>query len=358
MRIWPTDTVPAMLSLVVVCGLLTVLNLFAFNVQLIGQLMLWLGAGAPIAGVILLFSAWEQRRFNVALLGLTLAALGVALAISVAQGTGRITLLSSLVAIPFAWYWQWLRYRPVAYTMMPLGIGLVLTVFALAGYSAIRHKSQYPPLSPYEAAMQRMRSIPSAFTQTGAGGLIGGDTTEASLLAIDQYTTIKSPQPFFSVGYVLLNPIPRAWWPDKIGSLAEKLPRDSGLWNRVGYVNLGPGIVGHGYHEGGLLMLVFYGVLIATGLRFIDEMLLRQPNNPYLLATLGSVSGYFFALPRGELGLYMLFIISGFITGTILRILGRLFFGSAVYGLPAEAAYNDAATPPTDLLEYEHSAIG
>ena len=45
---------------------------------------------------------------------------------------------------------------------------------------------------------------------------------------------------------------------------SQTLPRDTGQWRR-GYVNWGPGIVGHCFHEGGIPMAVFYGLVFGIG---------------------------------------------------------------------------------------------
>jgi hypothetical protein len=177
--------------------------------------------------------------------------------------------------------------------------------------------------------MESLRMLPSVilgFRQTNEG-FLGGDSVDASLVAIHQYTYYATPRPFHTLIFIASNPMPRAFWPDKPEALGYSLPRDSGQWRRTGFVNWGPGIVGHGFHEGGIHMLVFYAVLFGIAFRFFDELLARQPDNPYLLATFAAVSGQLMAFARGDIGLFSVLILSGFFTVLALNYLVRIFTG-------------------------------
>jgi hypothetical protein len=323
----PPVAVTPMIFAMCVCAVLTIAGIKAPNVQFIGQILIFIGLSAANYAGAFAFYIWDERRFNPAALALLAGGVGLGVISSLGQGSGRIYVLTTLMTVPFCWYWKTLRHKPVRNTLIPLGVGLLLTFFVLQGYSAIRHLRRDPDASAAQLAISRLKAIPEAFGRGGTS-LFGGDTTDASLLAIQRYTTVAEPHPFFTVIYVLSNPIPRAWWPEKIGSLGETLPKDIGIWSRFGYVSLGPGIVGHGYHEGGLHMLVFYGFLIGSALRFIDELLATRSDNAFLVGMIASIGGFFFALPRGELGLYIVHIISGFLTGFLLNIICRVFFGT------------------------------
>jgi hypothetical protein len=95
-----------------------------------------------------------------------------------------------------------------------------------------------------------------------------------------------------------------------------------------GPVNFGPGIVGHGYHEGGAWILAIYGVMFASAFKFFDSLLLEDPDNPYVIGILGSVSGQVLALSRGDIGLFWVLILAGFMTGMLIRVIARMLFGT------------------------------
>ena len=336
----PPVTAPAMLAAFIVCVLLTLGGVFAPNVQFIGQILILVGWATANYAIAFAFYIWDSRRFNPVASALLLGAVAFGLAISIGQGTGRIYLLITLMTIPFCWYWKTLRYKPVRNTLLPLGVAIVLTFFLIAGYSTIRHARQNRDQTIAQLAVNRLKAIPEGF-ENRKGSILGGDTTDVSLLAIQRYTTVAKPEPFFTVIYVLSNPIPRAWWPSKIGSLGETLPKETGMWNRSGYITLGAGMVGHGYHEGGLHMLVFYGFLVGSGLRMFDELLMTRSNNPFIVGLFSSVSGYIFALPRGEFGLYVVHVIAGFLAFFALNIICRSLFGTVYQGPAHEPPYAD-----------------
>ena len=118
------------------------------------------------------------------------------------------------------------------------------------------------------------------------------------------------------------------FWEDKPEALGTTLPRDTRKWS--GGENWGPGIIGHGFHEGGLYILVIYAFMVGTVLRFSDELLARQPNNPYLLGMLAASSGQIVAWPRGDIAVFTMQIVSAVASGILLVTVARIFFGKGV----------------------------
>jgi hypothetical protein len=164
--------------------------------------------------------------------------------------------------------------------------------------------------------------------QTSGDSIFGGDAVEASLATIRLYDGTLPISPFHTITYVIANPIPRAWWEDKPLALGYTLPIDIG-WSRAhGDVNLGPGIIGHGYHEGGLFFIAFYAFLYASIMRFFDSLLVRDPGNPYLLGMLGSFSAQVVAFSRGDIGLYTAMMIGAMGSCLLITWLIRFFFGT------------------------------
>ena len=137
---------------------------------------------------------------------------------------------------------------------------------------------------------------------------IGQTTVENMLLTTyifnegsAQFPTFKV-KPLHSLYVILTLPIPRVAWENKPVPLGITLPYDSGvLTKEIARTNWGPGIVAHAVHDGGVAVLILYAVLIAAGLRFIDEVMVRHPGNPFLLAFLSAASVQIAAITRGDL---------------------------------------------------------
>ncbi|MCS7034564.1 MAG: hypothetical protein NZ561_11325 [Phycisphaerae bacterium] len=337
---WPGYNGTALGVLLALCIGLLFVSVYFPNIQFIGQILIIVGPPAGVIALSLAFCRWWQQKQSLWLLAL----LGVLLILSIFAAihghTGRRSLLSVLLVIPVCLYWLHLRYRPLVNTLVPLGIGLVVGLIVLEAYTAIRHRNNARLVNvagtdSVHDAIESLRLLPSAMLQLrGLTSFIGGDSMEAALVAIDRYTKVAPPEPFFVLKFVLANPIPRAFWPDKPQALGTTLPRDVGRW-RTGYVNWGPGITGHGFHEGGTLlgglgpylMLIFYGVLYGLAFRFGDELLLRQSDNPFVLGIFAAASGQIIAFSRGDIALFTVLILGAVLAGLLIKWLGRLLVG-------------------------------
>jgi len=73
-----------------------------------------------------------------------------------------------------------------------------------------------------------------------------------------------------------------------------------------------------------------YGFLVGSSLRLFDELLMRQPGNPYLLGGFSAVSGHVIGWPRGDIGTFTIHIISGIIMVLLVQWIGRLLFGTGL----------------------------
>lgn len=355
MRHWPATRGLALPVMIGLCVVMALLSMFYPNIQFIGQIVIIVGPCAGIVAVAITFLRWWENKTNAAMLVLCLALLGLSALAAIHGTTGRRAFLSVALVLPLCLYWVHLRYKPVIFTAVPLVAGAMAVIVLLAAYTTIRHRYNAEVVnvsgrSAFQTAVESLRMLPAAIVQLkGVSEVIGGDSMDASLVAINRYTKIEPPQPFYVVKYVLVNPIPRAFWPNKPDALGQTLPRDTGVWKR-GYVNWGPGIPGHGFHEGGYHMCAFYGILCALAMRYFDELLIRQPDNPYILGMLAAASGQIIAFTRGDIGLFAVMILGAVLAVLMVKIVGRVLVGyKLVYPSDAErAAAAMAPAPPAD----------
>lgn len=334
-----------MLALIPVCLLLVLGYLFVPNVQMLGQWLMMLGRGSGMIALAFCLVIWGQRPFNIPF-AFVLGTVLVFALVAATSDFGRRDFLSVIMTVPICWYWLRGRYYNPARVIMIGSVFVVIATFGVMGVSIARATRANPDLNVLEAAWQKFRSIPDALAgaENASSTIIGSDAVDASLAAIQLYGTVQKPQPFFVIKYILVHPIPRGWWLDKPVGLGLTLPWDVG-YNRAhkSQANIGPGVVGHGYHEGGLFFVAFYAWMFASILRWFDTMLARDPSSPYLLAGFCACSGQLVALTRGDIGLFCVLMIGGWLAAMLMNYLARFFFWTEYVPTAEEAAAHAAA---------------
>jgi hypothetical protein len=159
-----------------------------------------------------------------------------------------------------------------------------------------------------------------------------------------------------SLVYFVVHPIPRMLWEDKpvgLGSLMVKQATVSGKGEEY---SLGPGLVAHIVNDNPWISLPLYAILLGAGLRILDDLLKRFPNQPYVVLPLGIELGEIIGLPRGELGLFLFRAVSGMACayfGTILvaKLLRTLGFSSYTPESSDPQAPDEEAYVPYDTHE-------
>ena len=333
-----SDSTAVLVLLLSFCAALSLGTVLYPNIQFFGQIVSMMGQAAGPIAMTLAFVALLRQPYNPVVWAIFVITLLLTFGISMAAGTGRRSLLSTAMAFPVVAYWLWARYRSAASNVIVAALLGGLIFITLAAYTSIRHRHQDDAPNPVAHAIGSLKMMPAAMMGMGNTRILGGDAVEASLAAINTYGVRKPHEPFFTVYYVLGNPIPRAFWPSKPIGLGARLPYDCGWGGRNhGLFNWGPGIVGHGFHEGGLHMLLFYGLLSGIAFRYADELLRRQHDNAILLGVFAAASGQIVGLVRGEFGLFIVLIIAACLTGWVVNAIGRIFFGTGrVYPTPEE----------------------
>jgi hypothetical protein len=330
LRKWPPMNVSVLFFMLPLSLLLAVLSVFPPPVPGLSQIATQVGNKAVVFSLVLAFVAWFRQRSN----PLLLTTLGVVtllvLVLAIQAGGGRRTILGVMMAIPICAYWLGLRYRSPLRTLVLAGAFGVLTLLVIGAYSQVRHfdrrgsQQERNMVHSFEA----LTEIPSRLLHPDVDPLLGQNAAQTSLASIHLYTGSgrAKPAPFHALIFVLVSPVPRLFWPDKPVGLGYSLPKDCHV--KGTNATWGPGIVGHGFHEGGLHMLVFYGIVWGMVLRYLDELLARQSDNPYLLGSYSAMSGHIIGWPRGDIGTFTLQIIACFLAGILLGLLGRMIFGT------------------------------
>ncbi|MFV1965323.1 MAG: hypothetical protein ACC628_07855 [Pirellulaceae bacterium] len=330
---WPPVTVPVLFLMVPIAPIFIMGARLLPPIPFLSPLLFQVGVKAVVFTLVLAFVAWYKQKYNPILLATWPAVLGAGLILGITFGTGRRPIVAILLAIPICLYWlRWRYRRPV---MNVLLASAVLAIFAIVmgAYTQVRHRGRGAGVErTFDYAVESLQIASEKIFTPRTVALLGQNAGECSLLAIHMYTHDLPPQPFHSLFYVLVNPIPRMLWHDKPTALGSTLPKDGRTLYRIGFTRStwGPGIVGHGYHEGGPVMLVFYGILFGMVLRLFDELLMRQPDNPYLLGCFTAISSHIIGWPRGDIGTFALQIIFGVLMVLIIRSIGRLVFGTGL----------------------------
>ena len=327
-RKWPPMSIEVLYAMIAMSLGMAIFAQLPIRIPGVGQLIFHLGNKGIIIAVAMAFTAWFKSKDNPLTIATLIGVLLFSAMLGVMAGSGRRTLVGVAVALPICAYWLWLRYKSPWSNLVLFAAAGVLGVFTLAAYSAVRHFDQRGKVErSIENSLNAVRDLPSRIFTSDVDPLLGQNATQIALAAIHLYTNSLSPEPFHSTIFVATNFIPREIWENKPQGLGYTLPKSTRTATRATW---GPSIVGHGFHEGGLHMLVFYGVLVGIALRFLDEQLVRQSTNPYLLAMIAAMSGHIIGWTRGDIGTFTIQIISCFIAIHLYAIVAKLAFGVGV----------------------------
>jgi len=338
-RKWPPVSMPVLYTMIALAMGSVVIAYLPFYISGVSQAISQLSNKGIIVAVALAFVAWFKERSNPVLLGILIGIFLLSAVLSIMAGGGRRSLLSVGVTIPICIYWTWVRYKSPWYNLVFFGTTAIVGILLLAAYTSIRHFDRRGEMKERSIAnaFDALKELPTLMFSSDVEGLAGQNATQTSLAAIHLYTNELPPKPFHSVIFVSTIAIPREFWEGKPMGLGYMLPKDARA--RGTRATWGPGIVGHGFHEGGLHMLIFYGLLAGCALRFLDEQLVRQPDNPYLLAMLSAMSGHLIGWTRGDIATFSIQIITCFLAVHLFSIFGRIAFGTGMTYPRTDDAY-------------------
>lgn len=302
MRSWPAfNSVTSPIIALAFMSLIACI-LVRIPIPFIGEVTFMFALVSPGMAVSVLAVAWFRDRKNVLLFTLLLICLPLAAAGAVGVGGSRKYLINVLAAVPVSLYWVWLRYRSNAQILAVMGIMLAIAVPTLAAYGMIRHaRHDVEKLNAATRAKAIVNALPNALKSGGTSeGFMGQDSVECALSVVELMNNGSRElevHPLASLWLIATNAIPRSVWEEKPDSLGFHLIHHFSM--KYTNANLGLNVVGQGYYDGGLIVLVLYALMMGSFLRYYDELLVRRPGNPLLISGLVGMSAVILGWPRG-----------------------------------------------------------
>lgn len=331
---WPelnTTTTP---MIVLPLAATAAVQVLPFNVPVLTQILFQASLCAPVIGLAISFVAWSRSPTNVFLFLLVVVTLGAAVFAATSSGSSRRYLIGALAAAPIALYWTWLRYKPTAVIVGTIAGLLTLALPVLMGYTMVRHAIRNNSETSSQRFSQLIAELPNAVKEGGSlEGFMGQDSVEAAIMCIhllNNGSGAVEVYPLYTPYWILVNPIPRSMWPDKPRSIGIGLVHASGLASQGMNFNIGLNVVGQCYYDGGLIIHFLYAVMFGSFLRFVDELLIRQPGNPFIIGALVGMSGQVIGWPRGGIEAMSLQIFMVCFVVTAVYWVGTIVLGGKV----------------------------
>lgn len=339
LRHWPQDRPTHLLfCILIACVMMILGGSFLVRIPFITQVLAVTGQAIIPVALMLGLALWLRSPMNVAYLGVLGVTFAVGLVFSLSFGGSRRPLLALMSVFPILLYYRWGRHLSRKMTIIILLVMSWGCISILGAHSQIRHRASSGD-GRISRAVETIKMLPASITAPKdllRTGMLGSDATSVSLGIIEIGDTVLPSVPFHTVYWLASNPIPRLWWPDKPEGIGEAFPRDLGQW-RYGKVNWGVGIVGQFYYDGGVYIMPLYGFILGLMMRWMDRMLLEQPDNYFLLGILAGMSAHWVAVPRGEVSLFILQSFTVFLAAMPVYFICRRTLGGA-YAAPVYTA--------------------
>lgn len=348
---WPPMSTSVLISFVAVFVLLAFAAMATHGVPVFGSLFFNVSHKAIVFGVVFTFCHWYQDKRKLPLLLLFLGMFAFASLFAMVEFRGRRLLLSVAVAPLICMYWLHWRYLPPLRNVIRLGIATFLAFTVTVIYSSFRHfdssSGDFAERS-FGSTIQALKTVQldKAFdgVRQNMFFYFSQYCTHYSLLTIQLVDNGQiDVEPLNTLAFLAAYPVPRVLWQNKPQALGGRMVTEV---LRLPYrTNWGLGIVAYCYQEGGLPVVVLYAVLMVLGIRLLDDALVRQPNNVFLLGILCTSAPHFAALIRGDPTNMSAEIIESFVFAWGLGLISRFLFGTSVATGTAQATR--PGNPPT-----------
>jgi hypothetical protein len=281
---------------------------------------------------------WGGRRLNFAVLAV--GGITVAACLFLTLGLyGRRPLVAACMALLCGAYFRMrltMTLKSMAVYLIPIVLGMV---FVVGSFSIVRglYRDGASPVTLIRSLLNtRFSSAVDKVTERSPDAA-------ATIWAIDAYPKRLEQKTLFSLKYMLYHPIPRDLWdehlidvmgpkPVPLALEVAELARIKGVaWGRI---TIPPGVLGYAQAEGGFIVLLLYAVFFGQFCRFFDEIIRRNPTNPFMLLAVVCTLGDLIGLPRGDIAIFANFVFLGFVGDYLLLLVIRLFIGQ-----PQEVGY-------------------
>jgi len=261
---------------------------------------------------------------------------GMALVIGTVGSIERRSTLGVIMAIGWMWWYFSLRGGAAATTILRLSGLAAVGVVVLLAYAGIRFSTfggsarDGSGFGIQHRANQISELIKNPTIGKGSvDNFLYSDTPPITMFVIENYPDPYKYMPFQGAWYLITNPIPRRLFvskPEPMATIVQDQLRAQ--------ANLGIGIIGHGWAEGGWLGVLGYAGFFGIVCGAVDALIRRRAWNPYFIAAIGSCLGQLVAIPRGECSLFFLLVIAGFIGAVVVLYSARLFAGAVMAAAP------------------------
>jgi hypothetical protein len=333
-------TTPAILVSIVVLLTLAVGCMVAPLPKYLLLLAYQFQAGLAITAVGLATYWWLANRFNPASWALLLGTIGLGILLCTAGGIGRRDAVAALIAVPWMWYFATLRYRSAVSMALPVAGLAVAGVLFIAAYTVVRAQG----VKEHQGAgvSQRLQQFTNLATNPeisddAVQNMLYTDTAGNTMFIFKNYPANYEYTPFRSLWWMVVNPVPRSIYPSKPDALGIVLQKQMGV-----EANLGPGVLGQGWSEGGAVAVVIFAVFLGLLYGAMDRALFDRAWNPFFVAVAGSSAGNVLAMPRGDVALFLIQVFAAMVASAAVLALVNLVVGPIARAFPVLSV-----APPT-----------
>jgi hypothetical protein len=329
---WPPSNGLTTAYVLVFCALFICAGFFMRHITFVSQLTSQLSLKAAVFAVVFSFLLWYRDRLNAMWLLFFIGVLLAAGFFSITVSVGRRVLLSVALGPILVVYWTSVRYWKPRNCLAAMTAAAVAVFLLSVAYNQIRF------FHHGKSGEERTTSNLLAHVKDLGQSDWTGNFAANKLHYFSQYSVHYSllaerfvddgrmaPKPLNTLIFLLSLPIPREIWEGKPETVGITMVRDV-----VGdaSTNWGIGIAGHGAYEGGIPALVLYAFLVAFGIRFLDDPILAQPTNPFLIANFAAAAPHMLMFARGDFGIVAFETIKCFVFMLLIAVGGRILFGT------------------------------
>jgi hypothetical protein len=329
---WPELSAPLTFFVLACCFAVIVASFVLRGVTFVGPVTHNLAVAGVPASCVFSFTLWNRNRFNIIWLFLFLAVFLSAGIYAMVASAGRRLLLAVFLGPILCLYWSQVRYRRPLRVLAAVGLAATVVMSVSIVYQNFRWYStsaqEHRTAKGVIQQLGKLRDKANVFDVFLANELayLGQHNGHYALLtqryiATQQITAV----PLNTLRFLVAFPIPHNVWPDKPEVIGLTITRDVA---NLPYTNWGLGIAGQGAYEGGIAALMLYAVLLAFGVRILDEPMRLQPGNPFLIFMQTSALPHVLSIPRGDMGIMTINVIESVIFALLLGFACRVFFGT------------------------------